>query len=311
MRSDQLPPDAGLTTDLPGHEYSLPSPSIPNVPPSALGYLHDDGLGTRVWRIITSSDVTTALGFTPYNATNPAGYITSAGVPVAYTSTPTMNGVGAAGSSAAWAKGDHVHPVDTSRQAALGFTPINKAGDSGIGGLSGTYHVDAGTTTVSGSFYMSDGGANYGVMGRTGAGTWGLGYTGSSPGTGTMTAVISWTTAAVTVSKVTNFDLASGGQVFSFKVAGTQKGYLYCDAAEMDFGPTVNIPIYFTQNGITRFALNASGGIAFAATTLIGFFGATPATKPTVTGSRGGNAALASLLTALASLGLLTDSSTV
>jgi hypothetical protein len=36
----------------------------------------------------------------------------------------------------------------------------------------------------------------------------------------------------------------------------------------------------------------------------------TLATKPTVTGSRGGNAALASLLTGLASLGLVTDSST-
>ena len=43
--------------------------------------------------------------------------------------------------------------------------------------------------------------------------------------------------------------------------------------------------------------------------TTIGFFGATPAAKPTVTGSRGGNAALASLLTALATLGLITDSS--
>lgn len=41
----------------------------------------------------------------------------------------------------------------------------------------------------------------------------------------------------------------------------------------------------------------------------IGFFGGFPAGKPTVTGSRGGNAALASLLTALAGLGLLTDSS--
>jgi hypothetical protein len=40
-----------------------------------------------------------------------------------------------------------------------------------------------------------------------------------------------------------------------------------------------------------------------------GFFGATPATKPTVTGSRGGNAALQSLLTELANLGLITDSS--
>lgn len=41
----------------------------------------------------------------------------------------------------------------------------------------------------------------------------------------------------------------------------------------------------------------------------LSFFGATAVAKPTVTGSRGGNAALASALTALASLGLLTDSS--
>jgi hypothetical protein len=45
------------------------------------------------------------------------------------------------------------------------------------------------------------------------------------------------------------------------------------------------------------------------ATTNIGFFGTAPAPKPTVTGSRAGNAALASLLTGLAGLGLITDSS--
>jgi hypothetical protein len=42
----------------------------------------------------------------------------------------------------------------------------------------------------------------------------------------------------------------------------------------------------------------------------LGFYNATAITKPAVTGSRGGNAALASLLTALANLGLLTDSTT-
>lgn len=42
----------------------------------------------------------------------------------------------------------------------------------------------------------------------------------------------------------------------------------------------------------------------------VGFYGTAPAAKPTVTGSRGGNAALASLLTGLAGLGLITDSST-
>jgi predicted secreted protein len=49
-------------------------------------------------------------------------------------------------------------------------------------------------------------------------------------------------------------------------------------------------------------ALNHDGSTA-------GFLGATPITRPTVTGSRGGNAALASALTALENLGLITDSS--
>ena len=39
-------------------------------------------------------------------------------------------------------------------------------------------------------------------------------------------------------------------------------------------------------------------------------FGVTPVSRPTVTGSRGGNAALTSLLSALASLGLITNSTT-
>ena len=42
----------------------------------------------------------------------------------------------------------------------------------------------------------------------------------------------------------------------------------------------------------------------------VGFHGATPSGKPTVTGSRGGNAALASLLSALAGKGLITDGTT-
>ena len=40
------------------------------------------------------------------------------------------------------------------------------------------------------------------------------------------------------------------------------------------------------------------------------FFGGTGSTKPSITGSRGGNAALADLLTKLATLGLITDSTT-
>ncbi len=50
--------------------------------------------------------------------------------------------------------------------------------------------------------------------------------------------------------------------------------------------------------------IEASGTAA-----MIGFLGAAAVARPTVTGSRGGNAALASLLTQLATLGLITDSS--
>lgn len=42
----------------------------------------------------------------------------------------------------------------------------------------------------------------------------------------------------------------------------------------------------------------------------VGFYGAAPVARATVTGSRGGNAALASLLTALAGCGLIVDSTT-
>jgi hypothetical protein len=42
----------------------------------------------------------------------------------------------------------------------------------------------------------------------------------------------------------------------------------------------------------------------------VGFNNTPPISKPTVTGSKGGNAALASLITALANYGLITDSTT-
>ena len=60
-------------------------------------------------------------------------------------------------------------------------------------------------------------------------------------------------------------------------------------------------------------AASSYGGTAANRTVIgaegVGFFGAAPAGKQTVTGSRGGNAALQSLLTGLANLGLITDSS--
>lgn len=75
-----------------------------------------------------------------------------------------------------------------------------------------------------------------------------------------------------------------------------------------------NGPLYLRSQGTGELKLQANasdivrmvnnGGLK------LGFFGGAPAVKPAVTGSRGGNAALASFLTALSGLGLITDSTT-
>ena len=61
--------------------------------------------------------------------------------------------------------------------------------------------------------------------------------------------------------------------------------------------------------------MTANGSLAVAKDfahrgSYVGFYNATPVTKQTVSGSKGGNAALASLLSALAALGLITNSTT-
>jgi hypothetical protein len=66
-------------------------------------------------------------------------------------------------------------------------------------------------------------------------------------------------------------------------------------------GTTANGNVKINSGSTTRIQANGTG---------LGFFAATPVAKPTVTGAKGGNAALASLLTQLVSLGLITDSST-
>ena len=64
----------------------------------------------------------------------PASDLASDVIPSAYTLNPVMNGTANAGTSTSWAKGDHVHPIDISRQAKITVSGILK-GD-GAGGVS-------------------------------------------------------------------------------------------------------------------------------------------------------------------------------
>ena len=64
---------SGNTVTLRGSDSSTSSFTLDTVPTKVSDLTNDSGFITG----ITSTDVTTALGFTPYNATNPNGYVTN------------------------------------------------------------------------------------------------------------------------------------------------------------------------------------------------------------------------------------------
>ena len=85
----------------------------------------------------------------------------------------------------------------------------------------------------------------------------------------------------------------------------------YVGGMSIKAGLSGNLILY--GGGVPGVTVASTGAVIVggAGSPTMGFFGATGTAKPAVTGSRGANAALASLLTTLANLGLLTDSSTI
>lgn len=136
------------------------------------------------------------------------------------------------------------------------------------------------------------------------------------------------TPGAAGANPVTIAGTGAGGITLAANVAVTGGGGLTVNAAMTVGGSLTTTGAVMTVGGATNNALqilpgNAPGNdiILFSTGTgnlnmgintifqSVGFNGSTPLGKPTVTGSRGGNAALASLLTALKNTGLLTDNS--
>jgi len=94
----------------------------------------------------------------------------------------------------------------------------------------------------------------------------------------------------------------SNDGIFSFSSDGDRKVQVFGSGLMVnpDFNAASEFRVNANSSGVTFRVDNAS----------IGFFQLGVATQQTVTGSRGGNAALASLLTGLAAYGLVVDSST-
>lgn len=104
------------------------------------------------------SDIREAIPKKTSELTNDSGYITIDDVPegaVASTTTPKMDGTAVVGTEKAFARGDHAHPTDTSRQAAITASGILKGtGSSVIAAEAGTDYATPGvcfTLTLSAS----------------------------------------------------------------------------------------------------------------------------------------------------------------
>ncbi len=123
-----------------------------------------------------------------------------------------------------------------------------------------------------------------------------LQYYSTGSGTGT---VYTFTNLDLPNSKYVGWGATSGAAPTTYITGNTGTGINIASAS----------PNYITLTSGLNY-LNGPSKIGGATTDVIGFYGAVGATKPTVTGARGGNAALTSLMTALASLGLVVNSTT-
>ena len=87
-------------------------------------------------------------------ATSGTDYALPSAIPSVYTSTPNMDGTGSAGSGTAYARGNHTHPTDTSRQAKITASGLLK-GDGSGGVSAATAGTDYQTPLVAGTDYAT------------------------------------------------------------------------------------------------------------------------------------------------------------
>lgn len=209
------------------------------------------------------------------------------------------------------------------KQNALGYTPVNKAGDTMSGGLvaagissSGICNLSASNSAIGGLPSAWSGGYGIGfqyasAVNRIFFGD-GSGYSvafsrrSGSATTDVVTILDDGTTTITGVLTAKSFTL--GASVSGAGGAGT---LIRNDSNGMLLQPITGSVYDFAvlnvaANGYIMNVPTGTKNVTFGGA--VGFNNASPLAKPTITGSRGSNAALASLLTALANYGLITDS---
>ena len=103
---------------------------------------------------VGSGDITGALGYTPYNSTNPSGYTSNTGTVTSVSGTGSVSGLTLSGSvttSGSLTLGGTLSLTSGNVTGALGYTPLSSSGSVTIGG--NLTVTGAGTSS---SIYMSD-----------------------------------------------------------------------------------------------------------------------------------------------------------
>ena len=111
----------------------------PTVPTKTSDLTNDSGYITG----ISSSDVTTALGYTPYNSSNPAGYTSNVGTVTSVNNTQPVNGnvtlsIPTATSDLTNDSGYITGITSSDVTSALGYTPYNSSNPNGYTSNVGT-----------------------------------------------------------------------------------------------------------------------------------------------------------------------------
>lgn len=178
-----------------------------------------------------------------------------------------------------------------------------------VGGGSTTGNAQAGVSGLSDSGAGVQGTSNTGpaVLGiLTGPGFGGVEarYTGSNVGQQQLMTLRNNTTGTVVAGTGVQFNIYGKSATVADRLIG-QLTAVWGVATDAVRTGLVRITAGDSGGARVGLAVGSSGSAP-----MLGFFGATAAIRPTVTGTQNGNPALASMLTGLAGLGLLTDSST-
>jgi hypothetical protein len=187
--------------------------------------------------------------------------------------------------------------------AAAGATTLTVT--AAYGGAAGNAIATTAASSVAswGAATLTGGAQNAGIV-NTNAVAWGA----TAATIAVVSASYNATTGLVTLTLASPVNLAYGGPFTVSGLTGTG-AYAAANGAFTAAGSGGSTLSYTIATGLTLTFTSATGAVAYNPGTL-GFYGASLVAKPNVTGAKGGNAALASLMSALAALGLVTDSTT-